>query len=273
MTRITIIGAGGRMGCTLVRCIARADDLELAGATEWEGADVLKQDAGMVAGCGPLDVMIGVDLSAALQTADVAIDFSAREALADNLQIATQQKVPLVIGTTGLDDAMLAAVAKAAKQIPIVQAANMSTGINVLLELLTQAAGILGFDYDVEVVETHHRHKKDAPSGTALMLAEAVAVGREQNLREVMVHGRSGMVGERPAGEIGMHALRGGDVVGEHTVHFAAEGEKLEFTHRASNREAFALGALRAARWLTNQTAGCYDMRDVLGLRTPSCEP
>lgn len=268
MTKIAIIGAAGRMGCALIRCIVRADDLELTGATEYAGAPSLDSDAGTTAGCAPLNVKITSDPAVAVGGADVAIDFSSREALAGNLQVTAGRGIPIVIGTTGLDDAMLAAVAETAQRIPIVRAANMSTGINVLLDLATRAAAILGFDYDIEIAETHHRHKKDAPSGTALALAAAVAAGREQNLAEVMVHGRSGMAGARPRGEIGMHALRGGDVVGEHTVHFAADGEKLEFTHRASSREAFALGALRAARWLAGRPSGLYDMRDVLGLRT-----
>ncbi len=267
--KITIIGAAGRMGCALIRCIDRADDLQLAGAVEWQGAPVIGEDSGTVAGCPPQNVVIGSDLRAALKAADVAIDFSAREALVDNLRIVAERGIPLVIGTTGLDDDMLQAVKQTSGKTPVLRAANMSTGINLLLELTKQAASILGMDYDIEVVETHHRHKKDAPSGTALALAEAAAEGRNQNLRAVMVHGREGMVGARPPGEIGMHALRAGDVVGEHTVHLAAEGEKLEFTHRASNREAFALGALRAARWLSGQPAGLYDMRDVLGLSTP----
>lgn len=267
MTRITIIGAGGRMGCALVRCIARADDLTLAAATEYEGAPTLGADAGTVAGVGPLNIKIDSDLSTAVRDTDVTIDFSAREALINNIGVVTGRGIPMVIGTTGLDDAMLAAVSEAAREIPVVRAANMSTGINVLLDLVTRAAAVLGMDYDVEIVEAHHRHKKDAPSGTALALAEAVATGRKQVLCDVMVNGRDGMVGARPAGEIGMHALRGGDVVGDHTLHFAAEGERLEFTHRASNREAFALGALRAARWLIGRSAGLYDMRDVLGLR------
>ncbi len=267
MTKITIIGAGGRMGCALIRCIDRADNLQLAGAAEWHGASVLGEDAGTVAGCSPQNVTIGKDLTAALQDADIAIDFSAREALVDNLRAVSERGIPIVIGTTGLDDEMLKAVKQTSGKTPVLQAANMSTGVNVLLELTKQAAAILGMDYDIEIVETHHRHKKDAPSGTALALAEAAAEGRNQNLRSVMVHGREGMVGARPPGEIGMHALRAGDVVGEHTIHLAAEGEKLEFTHRASNRDAFALGALRAALWLVDRPAGLYDMRDVLGLR------
>lgn len=265
--KLTIIGAAGRMGCALIRCIERSDDLQLAGAVDWKDAPVIGDDAGTVAGCASQDIAISADLDAALAGADAAIDFSAREALAGNLERVAGRGIPLVIGTTGLDDGMLKAVEQAAGKIPVVLAANMSTGINVLLELTRQAAAILGMDYDIEIVETHHRHKKDAPSGTALALADAAAEGRNQNLRSVMVHGREGMVGARPAGEIGMHALRAGDVVGEHTIHLAADGERIELTHRASNREAFALGALRAARWLIDQPAGRYDMRDVLGLR------
>ncbi len=267
MKAITILGAGGRMGGALVRCIDRAVDLRLAGATEWHGAPVLGEDAGTVAGCPPQNVAIGSDLAAALRDADVAIDFSAREALVGNLQGVCERGIPMVIGTTGLDDDMLSAVQAAAGKIAVLRAANMSTGVNLLLEMTRNAAAVLGLDYDIEIVESHHRHKKDAPSGTALALAEAAAEGRKQNLQEVMVHGRQGMVGARPSGEIGMHALRAGDVIGEHTIHLAAEGEKLELTHRASSRDAFALGALRAARWLIGRSAGLYDMRDVLGLR------
>lgn len=265
--KLTIIGAAGRMGCALIRCINRAEDLQLAGAVECKGASVIGDDAGTVAGCNLQNISIGDNTESALSDADAAIDFSAREALAANLEIVAASGIPLVIGTTGLDNEMQVAIEQAAVKIPVVHAANMSTGINVLLELTRQAAAVLGMAYDIEIVETHHRYKKDAPSGTALALAESAAEGRKQNLRSVMVHGRNGMMGTRPPGEIGMHALRAGDVVGEHTIHLATEGEKIELTHRASNREAFAVGALRAARWLVDQPAGLYDMRDVLGLR------
>jgi len=263
MTNIAILGSAGRMGQTLIRCASRLPELKVVAALEAAGHAALGQDAGLQAGAGNLQLPI---TSGPVQGADVTIDFTFHTAVTANLAAAMAARQAVVLGTTGLTDAEQTAVRAAAAQIPIVWAANMSLGVNVLLDLVRRAAAILGPDYDAEIVEMHHHFKKDAPSGTALALAESLAKGRGVILKDVICHGREGMVGERPRGQIGMHALRGGDVVGDHTVMFACEGERVELTHRASNRESFAMGALRAARWLHGKKAGLYSMRDVLGL-------
>jgi 4-hydroxy-tetrahydrodipicolinate reductase len=196
----------------------------------------------------------------------VAVDFTFHTAVPGNAAAAAAAGTALVIGTTGLDEAETAAVGKAAGKIAIVHAPNMSLGVNLLFALAGRAAEALGLEYDVEIVETHHRHKKDAPSGTALKLGECVALGRGQKLAQVVVHGREGQTGERPRGQIGMHAVRAGAVVGDHTVLFASEGERVELTHRAISRDTFAMGALRAAQWAVGRPAGLYDMKSVLEL-------
>ena len=197
---------------------------------------------------------------------EAVIDFTFHEAVPANIAKAAEDGVVYVLGTTGLTDAEQAAVAAAAKRIPIVQSGNFSLGVNLLLGLVKKAAEILGVEYDCEVVEMHHRHKKDAPSGTALMLARAAAEGRGQDFEDAAVFGREGMVGERPQGEIAVHALRGGSVIGDHTVMFAGDVERVELVHKAQSREAFAAGALRAALWAAGRRPGIYSMRDVLGL-------
>ncbi len=207
------------------------------------------------------------DPAAALAAGDVAIDFSSAAGTAPLLAACRQAGKPLVLGATGHDDAQRALIVEAAQDVPIVFAANFSVGVNTLFWMTRQAARILGPAFDLEVIEVHHRLKKDAPSGTARRLAEILAEARALNYAEDTRHGRKGLVGERAANEIGMHAVRGGDVVGEHTVLFAATGERVELIHRASSRETFALGALRAANWLAGRPPGLYDMEDVLGLR------
>ena len=263
MTNIAILGAAGRMGQALIRCSSRLPELKVVAALEIAGHAELGQDAGLQAGIGNLQLPI---TTGPAKGAAVVIDFTFHTAVPGNLAAAVAAKQAVVLGTTGLTDAEQAAVRIAATQIPIVWAANMSLGVNVLLDLVRRAAAILGPDYDAEIVEMHHHFKKDAPSGTALALAEALAKGRGVALKDVICHGREGMVGERPRGQIGMHALRGGDVVGDHTVMFACEGERVELTHRASSRESFAMGALKAASWLHGKKPGLYNMRDVLGL-------
>jgi len=263
MTNIAILGAAGRMGQALIRCAPRLPGLKVVAALETAGHAALGQDAGLQAGIGAIQVPIS---AGAAKGVDVVIDFTFHTAVTANLAAAVTARQAVVLGTTGLTEPEQAAVRAAAAQIPIVWAANMSLGVNVLLDLVRRAAAILGPDYDAEIVEMHHRFKKDAPSGTALALAEALAKGRGVALKDVICHGREGMVGERPRGQIGMHALRGGDVVGDHTVMFACEGERVELTHRASSRESFAMGALRAALWLHGKKPGLYSMRDVLGL-------
>lgn len=265
MINIAIIGAGGRMGLALIRCSGRFEDLSVSAALEQPGSPAIGKDVGILAGCGKLGITISDDPSA-LQSADVWIDFSFHEAVPGNVIRATEMGKAVVVGTTGLTDDEGATVKSASGKIPVVWAPNMGLGMNVLFVMVEQAARILGLDYDVEIVEVHHRLKKDAPSGTALRLAQGVAAGRDQQLDTAACFGREGLVGERPRGEIGIHAVRSGDVMGDHTVSFAAEGERIEFVHRASSRDTFAMGALKAARWVGGREPGLYDMKHVLGL-------
>ncbi|MBM4163150.1 MAG: 4-hydroxy-tetrahydrodipicolinate reductase [Lentisphaerae bacterium] len=263
MTTIAILGAAGRMGQMLIRCAARLPELRVTGACERAGHPALGQDAGQIAGTGPLGVVLADAWPA---DSDVVIDFTFHTAVAANLASAVARRQAVVLGTTGLSDDDKQRVADAAQTIPIVFAPNFSLGVNLLLDLVRRAATVLGPAYDAEIVEMHHRLKKDAPSGTALGLAEALAAGRGVDLKDVATYGREGIVGERPRGEIGIHAVRGGDVIGDHTVLFAADGERVELTHKATSRESFANGALHAALWLPGKPAGRYSMRDVLGL-------
>ena len=244
MTRIAITGSKGRMGQALITCAAKFPDLQVA-------AQIDKGD----------------DLAAVIDKCDAVIDFSFHETTAGFAEICAAHKKALVIGTTGHSDADKSAIANRQSSIPIVWSSNYSTGVNTLFWLTRRAAEILGPAFDLEVVEMHHRLKKDAPSGTAKSLAEILAKVRKQQLEQVARHGRVGIVGERTSSEIGMHAIRGGDVVGDHTVIFANNGERLELTHKASSRDTFANGALRAALWVVKQKPGLYDMQDVLGLK------
>ncbi len=266
MVKVAIAGAAGRMGQMLVRCAAEMEDVELAGAGEREDHELLGADAGVVAGCAAAGVPLVADVGAALAGADVLIDFTFHAAAPANVAAARSVGKAAVIGTTGLTNEEADAVLAAAASIPIVWAPNMSLGMNLLFEIVRQTASMLGAEYDAEIVEVHHRRKKDAPSGTALRLGEKVAEGRGQALRDVAVFGREGIVGERPAGQIGIHAVRSGDVVGDHAVSFATDGERVELTHRATSRVAFVRGALKAAVWVVGREPGLYDMRDVLGL-------
>ena len=272
--KVLIVGAGGRMGLAMARLIAQraVPGLELVAAVDRAGAPLLGQDAGVAAGVPALGVVLGTDHAAALAARpDVAVDFSSPSAAAATAAQVAAAGVPWVVGTTGLGAAEQAAVAQAARKIPVVLSANMSLGVNLLYALVAQAARTLaGLRYDCEIVERHHRRKKDAPSGTALYLGEAAAQGFGWNLKDVAVDGRTGIPGERPEKEIGFHAVRGGDVVGDHAVLFAADGECLELSHRATSRDTLALGALRAAVWLPGRAPALYGMRDVLGLHPGS---
>ena len=272
--KVLLMGAAGRMGQAMTRLLAAGaiPGLELAGAVDRADSPLAGQDAGTAAGARALGARISGDLDAALAARpDVAVDFSFHAATAAAAAKVAAAGVPWVVGTTGLDDAEKAAVAQAARKIPVVLAANMSLGVNLLFALVEQAARALkGRGYDCEIVERHHRRKKDAPSGTALFLGEAAARGYGWNLKDVAVDGRSGLPGERPEKEIGFHAVRGGDVVGDHTVLFAADGECVELSHRATSRDTLAIGALRAAAWLPGRAPGLYGMRDVIGLATGS---
>lgn len=244
MPKIIITGAKGQMGQAIAACARRQPQFQIVGQIDE-----------------------GDDLRAVIDNGDVVIDFSFHSATAGIASICAEHKKALVIGTTGHSDQERAEITKHKSQIPIVLSSNYSTGVNTLFWLTRKAAEILGPGFDLEIVEMHHRLKKDAPSGTAKTLAEILAPVRKQQLREVIRHGRSGITGERTSEEIGMHSLRGGDVVGDHTVIFATAGERVELTHKASSRDTFANGALRAAEWVLKQKPGLYDMQDVLGLK------
>lgn len=268
--RLAIAGAGGRMGRALIEAALASAGFRVAAALDVPGSPALGRDAGEH--CGRvIGVRIGSDIDAALSACDVLIDFTRPEGTLAHAAACARLGVAAVVGTTGLNGAQRAELAAFAGRVPIVFAANMSVGVNVLVALVETAARTLGADYDVEIVEMHHRHKVDAPSGTALMLGEAAATGLGRKLAECAVYAREGHTGERPPGAIGFAALRGGDVVGEHTVIFAASGERVELAHRATSRQNFAGGALRAASFVAarraGQQAGLFDMQDVLGLR------
>ncbi len=264
--KIGVIGAGGRMGRMLVEAVQNNPHTTLSAAIERQASSLIGADAGEVAAIGCLEVSIVDDLTAVIDDIDVLIDFSLPDATEQNMQICAEHQVAMVIGTTGFSEHQEQVLAKASDDIAIVYAGNYSTGVNVSLKLLEMAAKAFGKDADVEIIEAHHKHKIDAPSGTAYMMAEAVAQARGQNLKEVAVYGREGQMGERKEGTIGIHAVRGGEIVGDHTVMFIADGEVVEITHRARARMTFAAGAVRAATWVINQEKGQYNMQDVLGL-------
>ncbi len=266
MTRIAIPGAAGRMGRNLVDACQRADGLQLGVATERDGHELLGSDAGLVAGVGELGVAIGSDLEAVADQFDVLIDFTAPAASLQHLDICRRHGKRMVIGTTGFSDTQKQQIEAAAKEIAVVFAPNMSVGVNLCLKLLDMAARVLGDDVDIEVIEAHHRHKVDAPSGTALRMGEVVASALGRDLNSCAVYGREGITGPRERHTIGFETIRAGDIVGEHTVMFAAEGERVEITHKASSRMTFAGGAVRAAGWVASRDAGLFDMQDVLGL-------
>jgi 4-hydroxy-tetrahydrodipicolinate reductase len=264
--RIAILGADGRMGRALVRAAAAAGPAaKLAAATERAGSPALGQDAGVLATGQALGVTIAAGVPAP-GVADVWIDFTVPAATVAYAAAAVAAGASLVVGTTGLAPTERAAVERAAKKVPVVFAANYSIGVNVMLKLVADAAQTLGPAYDLEIVETHHRAKRDAPSGTALRLAEALAEATGRDLATDARYERHGDIGLRPPTQIGVQSLRGGDVVGDHTVHFMGQGDRLEITHRASSRDTFAAGAVRAALWLAGRPPGLYDMRAVLGL-------
>ena len=264
--RIGVIGAGGRMGRMLIEAVQNNAQTTLSAAIERQGSSLVGADAGEVAAIGHLDVQIVDHLAAVINDIDVLIDFSLPDATEQNMQICAEHNVAMVIGTTGFNEQQEKVLSDASQRIAIVYAGNYSTGVNLSLKLLAMAAKAFGTDADVEVIEAHHKHKIDAPSGTAFMMAEAVANARGQNLKDVAIYGREGKTGEREPGTIGIHAIRGGEIVGDHTVMFIADGEVVEITHRARERMTFAAGAVRATTWIVKQPAGQYNMQDVLGL-------
>jgi 4-hydroxy-tetrahydrodipicolinate reductase len=264
--KIAIAGSSGRMGRVLLECVAQADDLVLHAALEHGGSAMLGRDAGELIGaaCG---VKITSDVEAALQGADVLIDFTRPEGTLHHLEICRKLGVNMVIGTTGFNAQQKALLVAGAQDVGIVFAPNMSVGVNLVFKLLETASRVLSEGYDIEIIEAHHRHKVDAPSGTALGLGEVVARTLGRDLAECAVYGREGVTGERDPSTIGFATVRGGDIVGDHTVLFAGIGERIEITHKASSRATFALGALRASRYLKANPAGLYDMQDVLSLK------
>jgi 4-hydroxy-tetrahydrodipicolinate reductase len=263
--KVGVVGCAGRMGQMLLKMLINAPGIVVVGGTERRGSVALGQDIGALAGADPLGISVGDDPSMLFETSDVVVDFTNPTATVSHAQMAARTGCALVIGTTGFDNDQLNSLYRAAQRAPIVLAANMSLGINLLQQVVEEIARILDPDWDIEIVEMHHRAKIDAPSGTALALGEAAARGRGQNLRRISRRSREGQVGPRVKGEIGFAALRGGDVVGDHTVIFAADGERVEITHRASSREIFARGAVKSVLWAAGKKPGLYSMRDVLG--------
>lgn len=266
MVNVAVTGASGRMGRTLVEALGNAAGLTLTAAIERPGLAEIGRDAGELAGIGTCGVKITDSLEAVCADFDVLIDFTIADATAANVEICRRNGRKMVIGTTGLNQDQLAALDTAADQIPIVHASNFSVGVNVTFRLAEIAARILGDSVDVEILEAHHRHKVDAPSGTAVTLGQVVARELGRDLNTDAVYGREGFTGERARETIGFNSVRAGDIVGEHTVMFAGEGERIEITHRAQSRMNFAMGALRAAEFVAGRDHGIYDMRDVLGL-------
>jgi 4-hydroxy-tetrahydrodipicolinate reductase len=265
-TRIAVNGAAGRMGRCLIQAVQQTEGLVLSAAIDRVESSLIGADAGELAGVGKLGVAISSDVAAATTISDVFIDFTLPEVAMALIPHCIENQCRLVIGTTGFSAEQKADIEQAAQQIAIVLAPNMSVGVNLSLKLLDIAARVLGDDVDIEIIEAHHRHKVDAPSGTALRMGEVVADALGRDLKTCAVYGREGRTGERDRNTIGFATVRAGDIVGDHTVMFAAEGERVEITHKASSRMTFALGAMRASDWLMNQQNGLYDMQDVLGL-------
>ena len=266
MVELVVAGAAGRMGGRIIALARDSAEFRVVGALERSGHPALGRDAGEVAGAGHLGVPIGADPAPLLAAGRVLVEFTAPEATLEHLRLAVPRGAGAVVGTTGLQTAQVDEIRQLAARAPIMLSPNMSVGVNLAFGVLALMAKALGDDYDVEITEIHHRMKKDAPSGTAAKMAEVIAEALGRRIEDAGVYGRHGLVGERTAKEIGVHALRGGDVVGEHTVVFSAVGERLELTHRAHSRDTFAHGALRAARFVATAAPGLYSMRDVLGL-------
>jgi len=264
--RIAIVGVAGRMGRQLIQATQQAQGVRLGAALQRKGSSLIGSDAGELAGIGAIGVKVSDDPAAVINDFDILIDFTRPEGTLEYLALCRQHHKAMVIGTTGFDDAGKAAIKKAAEDIGIVFAANFSVGVNLVLKLLEKAAKVMGDYADIEIIEAHHRHKVDAPSGTALAMGEAIADAMDWDLKEHAVYAREGYTGEREAKTIGFATVRAGDIVGEHTAMFADVGERVEITHKASSRMTFANGAVRAAQWISSQKNGLYDMRDVLSL-------
>jgi 4-hydroxy-tetrahydrodipicolinate reductase len=266
MIRIAVVGASGRMGLCLIRAAVLAEKTALVVAISRPGSDAIGKDAGELAGIRALDVKVVDDLVSVIDQFDVLIDFTRPDASMAFIESCRQAGKKIVIGTTGYSDAQKAVIAEASKDVAIVLAPNMSVGVNLALKLLEMTAKVMGDYTDIEIIEAHHRHKVDAPSGTALRMGEVIADALGRDLKDCAIYGREGNTGERDRKTIGFSTIRAGDIVGEHTVMFADEGERVEITHKATSRMTFANGAVRAAVWLKDKPNGLYDMQDVLGL-------
>lgn len=267
MVRAIVSGAAGRMGSRIIALMKETKGLSLIGALENKGHATIGRDAGELAGIGKIDIAVSDNLQSLIGSTDVLIDFTLPSATLERLKTASKNKKAMVIGTTGFKKEEIAEIKSLVNKIPCVMAPNMSVGVNLLLKVIADIARVLKDDYDVEIIEAHHRMKKDAPSGTALKMAQVIADALGRNLDEVGTYARKGIIGERPQKEIGIQTIRAGDIVGEHTVLYGGLGERIEVTHRVSSRDTFARGALRAAQWVVNQKPGLYDMQDVLGLK------
>jgi 4-hydroxy-tetrahydrodipicolinate reductase len=267
MMQIAVAGAAGRMGKMLIEAIQQADDMQLSGALEVASSLAIGKDAGETLGI-TTNVTITADIAQALKGAHVLIDFTRPEATLGNLDYCANHDVKAVIGTTGFSEEQKIHISEAAKKTAVVFAPNMSIGVNVTFKLLEVAAKILATGYDIEIIEAHHKHKVDAPSGTALKMGEVVANALGRDLKDVGVFSREGVTGERDPSSIGFATIRGGDIVGDHTVMFAGTGERIEITHRSNSRANYAIGSVRACRFLQNRVTGLFDMQDVLGLKT-----
>jgi len=266
MVKIAVCGAAGRMGQRIIVAVKEAG-CQLSGALERPGHELVGQDAGIIAGCGALGVAISDDLNAVVAGCDVLIDFTTPKVSLKNLEVCSLKKKAIVIGSTGFTPEERALAAELALEIPCVLAPNMSVGVNVCFKVLKDVAKALGDDFDVEIVELHHNKKKDSPSGTAVRMGEVVAEALGRDYNKVANFHREGLCGERTKEEIGMQTVRGGDIIGEHTVYFIGQGERIEITHRAMTRDMFSRGSVRAAQWVVSQKPGIFDMQDVLGLR------
>jgi len=265
--KIIVTGAAGRMGGRIITLVHGDDRLKLVGAVEQKGHQLTGSDVGSYLGLGETGVILEDNLNNCIGRCDVVIDFSSHTASVEHLRIAADSDKAIVIGSTGLTPDEMEQVADISRGARCVLAPNMSVGVNVMFKMLKDMAGILGDGYDVEIIEAHHNQKKDAPSGTAVKMAQIIAQALDRDIDKVGVYGRRGMTGPRPDAEIGVHTVRAGDIVGEHTVIFGGMGERLEFTHRAHSRDNFAGGAIRAATWIVDREKGLYDMQDVLGLQ------
>ncbi len=267
VVRVGVCGAAGRMGKTILEVCQETEDVSIGAAIEYQGSPFIGVDAGELAGIGRIDIPVSDDIRPVTDQFDVLIDFTVATSVASNIEKCARAGKRMVIGTTGLGVKERDLIEKTAGKTAIVFAPNMSIGVNLCFKLLEMAARVIGDDTDIEIIEAHHRHKKDAPSGTALRMGEVIAGTLGRDLKQCAVYGREGITGERDKKTIGFETIRAGDIVGEHTVMFASNGERVEITHKATSRKTFAAGAVRAAQWIFTREKGLYDMQDVLGLR------